>query len=229
MGQRPSAEEPGSTTSPERVDLRTTSACMPYPAAIDQGDNVSCVVQAVSMALYCSKVAHGLDTLPASGHAYLQTEQLYARALQLSDDPRQGTSFDDVLNETLRMYADDLRALGCRPRFLKNRVEDVRDALRRGHPVVAGYQVNKEIDAFHESRRECENFGFMLPAFSRDPRSTSAHCVLIVGFDDSVLSFIARNSWGRHWGVDGHFLIRYRDLEDKSFFTDLMTLDCEQR
>ena len=44
-----------------------------------------------------------------------------------------------------------------------------------------------------------------------------------MGFDDAIGCFIARNSWGAAWGVQGHFLIRYSDLEDPVFFTDLVS------
>jgi len=62
-----------------------------------------------------------------------------------------------------------------------------------------------------------------LPPFSPQPQADAAHAVLIMGFDDAIGCFIARNSWGDAWGVDGHFLIRYRDLEDADFFTDLVS------
>jgi hypothetical protein len=224
--QAGSREEEASYYANEHVDLRNFGLCFPYPDATNQGDRVSCVAEAFAMALYCSKVKRGLPVLPRSGDGYPQTLSIYEDALKLSDDPNRGTSFRDVVDEMMRRYGPDMDLLRCRPIYLHNDIPSIKAALRKGIPVVVGYQVNDQIDAFHDDVRECETYGYLLPPFSKNPRSISAHCVLLIGFDDSVLSFIARNSWGKGWGVDGHFLIRYRDVKDTDFFTDIMILDC---
>jgi C1A family cysteine protease len=163
---------------------------------------------------------------PHSNEGFPKTASLYEAAIKRSDDPKKGTSFQDVTDELVKRYEQDLKILGCVPKHLQNDLESLKCSLRQGIPVIAGYQVNSEIDAFHDNRRECEAYGYMLPSFAKNPRSISAHCVLIIGFDDSVMSFIARNSWGHQWGVDGHFLIRYQDVQNTDFFTDLLIIEC---
>ena len=216
-----------STPEVQRIDLRTFGWCYPYPVSADQGDEVSCVAQALSMTVYCSMARRGLSRLPHSKDILPNIKELYRKALARSGDPTRGTSFDAVVDELFDHYSKDLRFLGCKPIYLQNEVETLRSAIARGFPVVAGYQVNEAISRFHDDLRECEACGYVLPSYARDPISKSAHCVVIVGFDDAVECFIARNSWGSRWGVDGHFLIRYLDVENPIFFTDLLVLQCD--
>jgi hypothetical protein len=203
------------------VDLRRLGGCFPYLDPRNQGSDVSCVAEAFAAALYCLKAQQGLVLLPSSELLYPRVEELYSAALQRSEFPRRGTSFTGVLRELLELHGEDLRRLDLRPLRLQNDVEAVREALRSLRPVVAGYQVNEEIERFHGEPDACRRYGYVLPSFSRSPWATGGHAVLLVGYEDAVQCMIARNSWGPHWGVDGHFLIRYSDLEDPSAFTDI--------
>ena len=208
--------------SPPRVDLRRQGACFPYLPAPDQGTRVSCVAEVLAAALYCAKAQRGLPLLPATAVGFPDVDAIYSGALRQSQHPRRGTSFRGVLAELLARHGRDLEQLNLTPRFLANDAEAVRVELRAGRPVAAGYQVNSEIDRFHENPMECEAYSYVLPSFRKDPRALTGHAVLLVGYDDSVQCFMARNSWGPRWGVDGHFLVRYADLEDDAAFTDLL-------
>lgn len=44
-----------------------------------------------------------------------------------------------------------------------------------------------------------------------------SHAVLLVGYDDTLQCFKAKNSWGTDWGEDGYFRIAYNDTEDINF------------
>ncbi|HEX7964847.1 MAG TPA: C1 family peptidase [Gammaproteobacteria bacterium] len=50
------------------------------------------------------------------------------------------------------------------------------------------------------------------------------HAVMAVGYDDAHGHFILRNSWGPHWGREGHFFLPYRYLTDPKLAGDLWTL-----
>ena len=207
---------------PERVDLRV-GACFPYLPVESQGADQSCLVHSFSAALHCLKSRSNLPRFPRSQLGSVDFGRVFAEALSVSPDRSRGTSFDDVIESVLRIHFEDLQELGWQIVRLQNSVEQCKRRLREGIPVVAGYQVNARISFFHQEAETCERHGFLLPSFAADPTSTSAHAVLIVGFDDGLGCFIARNSWGASWGVDGHFLIRYGDLEDPAFFTDLVS------
>ena len=204
-----------------RLDLRH-GACFPYVAAVDQGEAQSCVAHAFGAALYCLKVAAGLPLFPHSGLGHPEVEEAFRGALAESPDPARGTSFHAVLARLLARHGEDLKALGWRAERLPGSAARVRRALEGGAPVVAGYQANEAMVAFQRSPDVCARHGYLLPSLRADPRVVSAHAVLLVGYDDDVGSFLARNSWGRDWGVDGHFLVRYEDVDNAAHFTDLV-------
>ena len=200
------------------MDLRTR-ACTPYPAVENQGSEVSCVARAFCMLLYCLKTGAGLAELPATGLPYPHVDAVFRHALDVSHDRSRGISFAGAARALQTLHAADLAALGLRLVALPNDPAALRRSLARGYPVAAGYQVNAAIAAFHQDAAHCAARGFVLPRYA--PPALSAHAVLIVGYDDKVRCFLARNSWGGSWGVEGHFLIAYEDLNNVDFFTDL--------
>ncbi len=206
--------------APSRVDLRVSS-CFPYLPPADQGDEQSCVAQAFGAALYCAQARAG-DALRPDGPWEPDAGDLYRHALRESPDAARGVAFGSVLERVRELYGAGLRRHGVAIEDLPNSAEALRRCLREGAPVVAGYQVNAEIQRFHTSAASREAHGLLLPAFARSRRPLSAHAVLLVGYDDDVGCFIARNSWGEPWGAAGHFLVRYGDVEDEDFFTDLV-------
>ena len=208
---------------PCRVDLRTTT-CSPYPPVEDQGATVSCVAHSFCALLYCLKAGAGLKSFPVTGLPYPRCDAIFRSALATSRDRARGVSFPSVARELRGAHATDLASLGLALTELPNDSAAVRGRLACGFPVAAGYQVNRATDEFHRDPAACAARGFVLPRFSRDPVAVSAHAVLLVGYDGRVGCFIARNSWGGAWGVDGHFLVTFADVEDGSFFTDLMSV-----
>jgi C1A family cysteine protease len=50
------------------------------------------------------------------------------------------------------------------------------------------------------------------------------HAVLAVGYQDDTGSFIARNSWGEGWGMDGYFFIPYDYLLEPRLSSDFWTI-----
>lgn len=213
-----------STSLPISVDLRQ-SACFPYIRSENQGSNESCVAHSFAAALYCAKAAAGLSVLPVSEIGFPNVDELFGPALAESSDARRGVSFAGLSKQIRSTHGADLDALSLSIVEISTGLEatnSVRETLALGYPVVAGYQVDETIDAFHKSASACERHGFLLPSFQGD--AISAHAVLIVGYDDRIQCFIARNSWGVEWGVGGHFLIRYTDVVDDVFFTDFAAI-----
>lgn len=217
MGSRASAplRRDRQVEEPCRYDLRE-HACFPYPPVENQGGDVTCVAHAFAMALYCS----AQTSIGPSVFSYF--ENIFDEALSESPDRERGVSFDAVARGTLRRYGSQLRSLGRAFRTLPNDAELVRAALLEGAPVIAGYQVDENIDNFHRDAHVCEQVGYMLPHFSED--SITGHAVLLLGYDFRVQAFIARNSWGEDWGVQGHFLVPFACIEDPEAVTDLWAL-----
>ena len=79
--------------------------------------------------------------------------------------------------------------------------------LRKGYPIIFGFDWYKEFDPW--SSRVKETPCFMPKPVTRD---TGGHCVLAVGWDDSKGDegcFRVQNSWGPDWGEDGLFWMPY--------------------
>ena len=211
--RRPTADP----AMPSRVDLRTQH-CVPYLMAEDQGDVVSCVSHAFGMAYYCSLRR---VSAPAS-HPYPRTTEVYMSALGDGGEESKGVSFEAVKRQLAERHAAELSTHALEFVDLPNSAAALKEVLHAGFPVVVGYQVSAAIERFHRSAGACREHGFILPRFAAaDSEVASGHTVLVVGFDDDVDGFIGRNSWGRDWGSDGHFLVRYADVEDPDFFTDI--------
>jgi hypothetical protein len=222
----------GNDQLPKSVDLRSSS-CFPYVPIENQGSSESCVAFSFATALYCAKTAAGLAILPETGQGFPNIQELFLPALAESSDARHGVSFGGVAKRLHSMHGQDLRKLGVRVEEIETgqgATYEVRRALSEGTPVVAGYQVDDVIDKFHRSPDACAKHGYLLPRYgggvkiSQKGNYFSAHAVLIVGYDDRIQCFIARNSWGSEWGVGGHFLLRYTDVSDAMFFTDFSLL-----
>lgn len=219
MGNGPAV---GMREQPEirRVDLRL-DGCFPYPPVENQGSDVSCVAHAFSMLVYCLKNTRSRIDLPHSGRVYPDMDGIFANALEDSHDRKRGVSFGSVKKHMTAHHSEDLTRLGYELVTLPNSPAVLCQHLEARLPVVAGYQVDEEIEKFHRSHEHCRAHSFVLPRLHGPPRS--GHAVLVVGYDKNLSCFIVRNSWGAAWGVDGHFLVEFRHLTDPEFFTDLMS------
>lgn len=215
------ASNPWCRQEPCRFDIREHS-CFPYPPVENQGSEVTCVAHSFATALYCARRLHAADQ--PINLSYPSFEHIFADALQQSPDKQRGVSFEAVARGVEHMYGNEMRNLLRSFEMLPNDAAVLRRTLMQGMPIITGYQVDARIDDFHRDAAICEAHGFLLPRFNPHSKSITGHAVLILGFDFRVQAFIARNSWGRDWGVDGHFLIPFKSIEDPDAFTDLWAL-----
>jgi hypothetical protein len=195
---------------PRSVDLR--DRCRPYPHAQNQGSAPACVLESLSIALYC----HTVDDKSKRAMRASDVRALYAKLTT----GRKSLSFQEGLDEMRVVYGNDVMR-GVLVRRLRNSVVDVKEQLSRGRVVVLGYQVDRGIEAFHRHGGSDSSGHAVLPSFIGPAQS--GHAVALVGFDDETSLFLARNSWGRSWGLDGHFFVSYSELENSRFATDILT------
>ncbi len=86
--------------------------------------------------------------------------------------------------------------------------DGVKRALLDGSAVVFGlYLCNN----FH-TQLEKNNYVFQKP----DGPIVSGHALTLIGWDDDKQAFNVRNSWGKKWGLDGHFWLPYEILESNN-------------
>ena len=67
----------------------------------------------------------------------------------------------------------------------------------------------------------------VVPMPSAKDKPIGGHAVCLVGYDDSVQMFLARNSWGSGWGQAGYFQIPYGYVLDGQLADDFWTINLE--
>ncbi len=88
--------------------------------------------------------------------------------------------------------------------------------LAEGFPFTAGISVYQGF----ESRHVRTTGRVSLPA--RGERHLGGHAVLVVGYRGS--RFLARNSWGRRWGMEGYFTLPFDYLLHPDYAWDFWTV-----
>ena len=146
------------------------------------------------MALYCSLVHARAGSADIT--LFPDFAEIISRALSVSPDRQRGVAFEAIAEGVQALYAAEMRELNAAFACLPNHAPALRKALLQRSPVIVGYQVDDQIDSFHQDAAVCEARGFMLPYFGSHAISISGHAVLILGYDFRVQAFIARNSWG---------------------------------
>jgi C1A family cysteine protease len=86
--------------------------------------------------------------------------------------------------------------------------EEMKRCLADGFPFIAGMIV------YNESWDRAEKVGYMNLFFGDTVKG--GHAVLVVGYDESKQAFLCRNSYGKKWGIDGHFWLEYGYAADKT-------------
>jgi C1A family cysteine protease len=84
------------------------------------------------------------------------------------------------------------------------RIEQIKDALKTGNPVVFGMTVCNDFVGYT---------GGVMPMPKKTRINTGGHAMMICGYDDNLQCYIVRNSWGQNWGISGYALIPYDYLD----------------
>ena len=95
----------------------------------------------------------------------------------------------------------------------------MKGCLASGFPFVFGFSV---YDSF-ETQQVAQSGVVPMPDLQHDTL-LGGHAVLAVGYDDSQQRFIARNSWGPNWGMQGYFTMPYAYLISRNLSSDFWTI-----
>jgi C1A family cysteine protease len=89
------------------------------------------------------------------------------------------------------------------------------DALNQGYPIIIGFYV---YSSFITSN-VYQNGIMPYPNTTRE-RFLGGHAVLLVGYDTTTETYIARNSWGIYWGDAGYFYMPFRVIQNPGMSMD---------
>jgi C1A family cysteine protease len=94
----------------------------------------------------------------------------------------------------------------------------VKAAIAQGYPVVVGFDVYA---SFESGTWWQTNGTGMMPYPNKATESIlGGHAVALVGYDNTKNAFIARNSWGTGWGLNGYFYMPYQVIQDTTMSSD---------
>jgi C1A family cysteine protease len=218
---------------PPSMDLRTTC-----PAVYDQGQLGSCTANAIAAAIEFDRLKEQLtpDFIPSRLFIYYNERAMEGTitsdsGAQIRDGIKsvasQGVCPEtewpyDIANFTeqppAQCYHD---ALACKAVQYQSIIQDVnqlKGCLAAGYPFVCGITV---YDSF-ESEEVAQSGQVPMPASNE--AVIGGHAIMAVGYDDSQLRFIMRNSWGTNWGLNGYFTIPYTYLTNANLASDFWTI-----
>lgn len=213
-------------TLPVSVDLTSR-----FPPVKSQGNLGTCVAWAVGYngKSYLDGVSKNLSVsqLQSPANQYSPTD-LFFSINPANRDCRNGTNFDDAFNVLItrgvntlaNVPYDDIYCRTSSPgsastasvnkiknyRRIQGSVNEIKEYLAQGIPVVMGAMVNSEFGQLRGSG-VLNNLNYT--------GSESGHAMIITGYDDARSAFRIINSWGNGWGDNGYLWVGYNFLVNK--------------
>ena len=97
----------------------------------------------------------------------------------------------------------------------------VKNALANGNPVTIGFDVYSSF----ESGNWYNTTGIMPYPNTNRESLLGGHAVCLVGYNDNLNNsghgyFLARNSWGTSWGLQGYFWMPYQVIQNTNMSSD---------
>jgi len=217
-----------SQSLPENVDLRVV-----MPDVYNQGEEGSCAGNASGGLFQYDLHRQGLvEFMPSRNFIYWNARNLEGtisddsgcsltdcvKVLQLSgvcDEvvwPYDVSKFNVKPSDAAFSQAITSRASVVAP--LASSLQQIKQSLAAGNPVILGMSVFASFEG-----QDIAKTG-MMPMPLDGEKFLGGHAVMAVGYDEPSQRLIIRNSWGREWGVDGHFCMPYE------FVTPCYISDC---
>lgn len=214
------------------VDMRTIC-----PKIYDQGQEGSCTANAIAANIEIEEIKQGNKNIFIPSRNFIYYNERFIEGTVNTDS---GARISDgvktinqygICEETLWPYntsnftvkpAEDcyaaakLRAGTFKVNKLSQNLEQLKQSLINGHPIVFGMVV-------FQSFEEIGQDGIMkMP--QPNEKICGGHCQLICGFLEDKKVFIVRNSWGDKWGDKGYSYISYDFITNREYCSDFQSI-----
>ena len=220
-------------TLPSSVDLR--SSC---PPVYDQGHLGSCTANAIAAAIEFDQMKQQLPQIFVPSRLFIYYNERVIEGTVNSDSgaqirdgmksvgaqgscPENTWPYDIAQFEVQPpdvCYQAALQHRAILYQRVINNLDQMKGCLASGYPFIFGFTV---YDSF---MTEAVARSGHAPLPGADEQVQGGHAVLAVGYDDANSWFIARNSWGEAWGMQGYFTLPYAYLTNSSLASDFWTV-----
>lgn len=114
---------------------------------------------------------------------------------------------------------DDARHRKIKEYYRIHVVEDMLDALNKEWPIVFSMRVYSQFDDLYDYGKDTAK----IPEKGEEP--VGAHAMCFVGYDLVKKVFIARNSFGRHWGDNGYCYLPFDYVREEVMDSWIFDID----
>jgi C1A family cysteine protease len=111
-------------------------------------------------------------------------------------------------------YTDALQDRALKYQRIGQSLVQMKNCLAQGLPFVIGISVYESFEG-----QQAEQTG-MIPLPKNNEQLLGGHALLVLGYRDSDLHFIVRNSWGANFGDSGYVYLPYAYLQDTNLASD---------
>jgi C1A family cysteine protease len=126
------------------------------------------------------------------------SEQSWPYLINRFAEPPSINSYDEARQRTIKKY------------YRLADIKDIIDALNADYPVVTSMNVYDSFEELEDSKN------YILPMPTANENLIGGHAVTFVGYDLPKKLFLARNSFGENWCMDGYFWVPF-DYAEKDF------------
>jgi len=218
---------------PASVDL--TSAC---PPVYDQGQLGSCTANAIGGAIEFDQIKQNLSPIFVPSRLFIYYNERSMEGTVNSDSGAQirdgmksvgtvGVCPEDMwqyniadfqVQPTDACYQAALLHKAILYKRVTRNLTQMKCCMASGYPFIFGFSVYESF----ESAQVAQAGHVPLP--QEGEQVLGGHAVCAVGYDDANQWFIARNSWGTGWGMQGYFTLPYTYLTSRSLSSDFWTV-----
>jgi C1A family cysteine protease len=216
---------------PATVDL----APFTYPI-LNQGSLGSCTANAIATAMTFAKRKESKEFLPSRLFIYYNEREMintvnedsgaYIRdgfkSINSKGAPKESAWPYVIKNFTQRppeaAYVQALANQSIKYYSLYPSVEEVKQALAAGFPVVFGFDVFRSFWKISKSKPT-------MPMPKAGEVLDGGHAVIAVGYSNRRKAFKIQNSWGEKWGAGGFFWMPYIYISDTEYTSDFWVLE----